>query len=903
MNIKKEKKQLNPIILIDGNIYIYRFYHALPKLKNSFEEPSNAIYGMVNMLLNLLKKYKPKKIIVIFDSHKKNFRHSIFRNYKNNRTSMPENLKVQISPLKSVINMLGIPTISIPTIEADDIIGTIAKKESRKGNTVLIQSYDKDMIQLVKKEIKIIYSTNSEIIDSNKIKEKYGFSPKKIVDFLCLIGDKSDSIPGISGIGKKTASILISKYGSIESIYKNLKKITPSVVRNSKKIISSLIKYKKSVFLFKKIITIKSDIYLNIEEKLKFSNPKILNLYLFFKYYNFNTWIKKIKNFNFFYQKKSIIKKKPSNFIIFSKKLKKNFHEIINTIEKSFSISFFLHFDNYKKKKKSLKGIAFSTNEKKTIYFPFKENISINDFQKIFENKKIKKISKNLKEDRKVLKENKITLKGDQYDIFVESYILNSKFGEKCNLYELKEKWIKNKIINKNEKKEKTFDNTKNNKKYTLRKNDVMIQTEIIFKLHQKLSNFFKKDKYNLFILNNIDLPLIKVIEKIENNGVLIDQHLLKEQSQKNALKLIDLKKLAHKLSNSSFNLLSNKQLQPILFKNEKSKKIKKNKNGNFSTSKTVLKALSFENPLAKIILNYRKLKKLQSNYLDTLPNMINPKDNRIHTSYHQTLTSTGRLSSKNPNLQNIPIRTKEGNLLRKSFVVPPKSIITAIDYSQIELRILAHLSNDPYLINAFKKNKDIHVLTASEIFNVPIFNVTNEQRQKAKVVNFSLIYGMTTFGLSKKINVTLKEAEKYIQVFFEKYQKVKEYIKKNQEFAFKTGFVYTVLGRKLYLPNINSKNIFLKKSAERSCINAPMQGTAADIIKKSMIEIDKYLSKKKLFSKIIMQIHDELIFEIKEKEYEKLYPKLIYIMENVITLKVPLKVSIKSGQNWGEIY
>ncbi|CAL4323677.1 DNA polymerase I [Buchnera aphidicola] len=893
MNIKnKTSNKSNPIILIDGNLYLYRFYYALPKLKNNFNEPSNAIYGMINMLLNLLKKYTPKKMIVVFDSFQKNFRHSIFKEYKVKRISMPDNLKVQIIPLKSAIKMLGIPTLCIPTIEADDIIGTIASKESKNGNKVLIKSYDKDMIQLVENNINIIHNVNGKVIGPYEIKKKYGFSSKQIVDFLSLIGDKSDSIPGVPGIGNKTALILIKNYGSIESIYKNIKNISSLIIRNSKKIVSLLIEHKKSIFLFKQLITLKLDIKLNIDEKLEFSNPKILNLCIFFKYYNINTWSEKIKDFDFFYKKK-IPKKKMNNFTIFSENLEKNINFFLKKIKESSMFSFFLHLDTSSKKIKELKGVAFSLSSKNTIYFPFNNKTSINNFKAIFENKKNKKISKNLKEDSQILEKNNIVLSGNQYDIFIESYLLDSQFGEKYSLEELKEKWINNK---------KKFTNIKNKKNHILNENDVLIQAETIFLLHENLWFRLKKNKENIFILNNIDFPLIKVIEKIEKNGVLIDKFILEKQSKKNILKLNNLKKIAYELANTSFNLLSNKQLQPILFKDIEFKKIKKNKNGNFSTSKYVLKELSLTNPLAKIILNYRKLRKLQSNYLDTLPNMINPVNNRIHTSYHQTLTVTGRLSSSNPNLQNIPIRTKEGKRIRKSFIAPKNTIIAAIDYSQIELRILAHLSNDPYLINAFKKNKDIHLLTASEIFNTSILNITNEQRQKAKVINFSLIYGMTAFGLSKKINVNVEDAQKYIDIFFKKYNEVCNYTKKIQKFALKKGFVSTILGRKLYLSNIKSKNIYLRQSAERSCINAPMQGTAADIIKKSMIEVNNFLTKKNFFSKILMQIHDELIFEIKEKEQSTILPELIYIMENIISLKVPLKVSTKLGKNWGEI-
>ncbi|WP_343152517.1 DNA polymerase I [Buchnera aphidicola] len=901
MNIKnKDLNKLNPVILIDGNLYLYRFYYALPELKNTFNEPSNVIYGMVNMLLNLLKKYTPKKIIVIFDSSQKNFRHSIFKTYKCKRKAMPENLKIQIFPLKSVINMLGIPTLSIPTIEADDIIGTIAKKEFKKGNIVLIKSYDKDMVQLVRDNINIIHTVNGKVIGPNEIKKKYNFHPKQIIDFLSLVGDKSDSIPGVPGIGNKTALVLIKNFGSIESIYKNLNNITSSIIKNSKKIISLLNEYKTSILLFKKLITINSNVDINMnKKKLEFSNPKILNLSIFFEYYNINSWSKKIKDFDFFYKKNTLIQKKLNNFTIFSHNSKKNIDYFLNKINQSSAFSFSLHLDNSLKKIKKLIGVAFSISEKDIIYFPFDKNISIKNFKEIFENKKNVKISENLKKDRKVLKKNKIILDGIQHDIFLESYLLNSQYGEKYNLCELKEKWIKNKENNTR----KNSTDIKKNNFSILNKNDVLIKTKTIFLLHKNIWNRLKKNKENLFLLNNIDLPLIKVIEKIENNGVLIDRSVLKKQSKKNVLRLNYLKKKAHQLANLSFNLLSNKQLQPILFKNVDLKKIKKNKNGNFSTAKNVLKELSFNNPLAKIILDYRKFKKLQSNYLETLPTMINPVDDRIHTSYHQTLTITGRLSSSNPNLQNIPIRKKDGEKIRKSFIAPKNTLIVSIDYSQIELRILAHLSNDPYLINAFRKDEDIHLLTASEIFNTSILQVTNEQRQKAKVVNFSLIYGMTAFGLSKKINVNVDDAQKYINIFFKKYNEVYKYTKRIQKFAYKKGFVYTILGRKLYLSDIKSNNIYLRKSAERSCINAPMQGTAADIIKKSMIEVDDFLTKEKFSSKIIMQIHDELIFEIKEKEHQEILPQLIYIMENIISLKIPLKVSTKLGKNWGEIY
>ncbi|MGP1930688.1 MAG: DNA polymerase I [Arsenophonus sp. ET-DL12-MAG3] len=923
----------NQFILVDGSSYLYRAYHAFPKLTNRVGEATGAMYGVLNMLISLIMQYNPSYIGVVFDAKEKTFRNKLFKYYKSQRSPMPDDLCKQIVPLYEMILAIGFPLLIIPGVEADDVIGTLALQASKKGLPVLISTGDKDMAQLVTSNIKLINTMTNTILGPEDIVSKYGISPKLIIDFLALMGDSSDNIPGIPGVGEKTALALLRGIGDLVTIYHNLPAIEQLRFRGSKTLAGKVEKHKEIAFLSYKLATIKTNVNLitNYDE-LIMREPNTKKLHMFFSHYEFKRLLVNLKNNNLLIKKTTKIPTtifvKKNDIILDKQHVKlfsKEHYQIISTkadllqlIKKLQSIKCFafnIETDNFDILSAHLIGFSFSIEKGETIYLPLRHNyldtqqqLSLDEvlemIKPILIDENIQKIGQNLKFDYSIMANYNIDIKNMVFDTMLESYILKSVAGfihhDMNNLVKryLNYKTIIFKDIS-DKKKQLTFNKITVEPTLIYSNKDVDVTLLLHKTLWPKLELKPKLKK----IFQQIEMPLVSVLSRIERVGVLIDINKLIKQSQEIAIRLIEIEKKAYSIADQKFNLSSPKQLQVILFKKFQLPVIKKTPNGIPSTNQEVLEELALIHELPKIILQYRNLSKLKSTYIDKLPMMINPKTKRIHTSYHQAITVTGRLSSRNPNLQNIPIKTEEGRRIRQAFIARKGYKIIAADYSQIELRIMAHFSKDKRLINAFINEQDIHRVTAAEIFCVLLSDVTNEQRRTAKTINFGLIYGMSTFGLSTQLGISFKKAMYYIDCYFEHYPDILNYIKYTRKQAAEQGYVETLEGRRLYLPNINSSNIIKRKASEREAINASMQGTAADIIKKTMILLDKWIETVKPDLYMLMQVHDELVFEVKESAIDRSQQKIKKIMEQSIQLIVPLKVYIGIGDNWDEAH
>lgn len=935
----------NPIILVDGSFYIHRAYHAFPKFTTSKGHPTWVIYGVINMINSLLIRYQPTHIAIIFDATNQTFRHDIFSKYKANRKRMPHDLYIQLDPLFKIIRNMGLTIFNIPNVEADDVIGTLAVSYAKTKNTVLISTGDKDMAQIVSPKITLLNTMSNIILTPEGVKNKFGVPPILIVDYLALIGDYIDNIPGVPGIGKKTAPLLLNKIGNLKKLYQNLDKIHTLNLRKYKTIKHILQMNKETAFLSYTLATIKTNIPIPNDSnyQLSIQSPNIDALLFLFEKYEFKKWLNDLKSktwlnkYNFIHQ--FLLQKKSKNItqkniehtllnVTQTQKIAKIVQNI-NTlytwikkvnIAKTFAIS--IYTDTFNVCNANIIHICLSIHPSEIIYIPVynnkhnyntKENnknfLNIEDIlfvlKPILENPKIKKIGQNLKFYCSLLYRYNINLAGIAFDIILEFYIL---YGT-SNYQDIKN-FLDENILN-------AFVNFRKNNDYYIHKNisfsklnDIQLQSSCasklinsIFNVHYLLWPKIQKDSKLKKIFEEIETPLISILSRIENYGVLIDKNLLNTYSIELDTRLHSLQTQAYQITGIPFNLSSPKQLQDILYNKHKLPILKKTPNGAPSTNEEVLKKLAKKYPMPKIILQYRGLSKLKSTYTSKLTTMINTKSNRIHTSYHQTRTSTGRLSSTSPNLQNIPNRHYEGRKIRQAFIAPNNFSIVAADYSQIELRIMAHLSHDFKLINDFIAGKDIHAVTASEIFFTELHLVTHEQRHLAKTINFGLIYGMSAFGLARQLSVTCKEAQKYVNRYFNRYPGIIQYMKYIRNHANKNGYVSTLDGRKLYLPNIHSTNISQKKSAERAAINAPMQGSAADIMKRAMISIETWLQQDTIPVRIIMQVHDELVFEVKNSIVNDAVKKIKQLMEECFILDVPLKVDVGIGKNWEQAH
>ena len=907
------KKNTSPLVLVDGSSYLYRAYHVpnLQHLTTSSGQPTGAVYGVINMLKRLLSEEQPSSIGVVFDAKGTTFRHQLYKEYKANRPPMPEDLQQQIGPLHDIVRALGLPLISIPGVEADDVIGTLAKHAVDAGHKVLVSTGDKDMAQLVTGDITLVNTMSNTRMNESGVKEKFGVTPNQIIDYLALMGDKSDNIPGVPSVGPKTAAKWLNEYESIEGLVKNADAIKGKVGEK-------LRDHLEQLPLAQDLTTIRCDLKLDVGiDELQITPPDNNKLHQLFSELEFKTWLKALDVDEERLTESEAQKSAPKEI---SRRLyeailtKKDLDRWLKKLEKAKLVAFDTETDNLDYMQANVVGLSFAVNPGEAAYVPFEHNYPdaptqlnreevLNKLEPILNANPPKIIGHNLKYDRSVLLSHAINLNGIQHDTMLESYVCNS-VASRHDLDTLCEKHLDHTNIHFEDvagkgAKQITFDQVPLEQAVDYAAEDA----DMVLRLHQVFWSELKRKSKQKELYENIELPMLTVLSNMERNGVLIDSKLLAEQTKQLSKRAQEVETQAYELAGEKFNLSSPKQIQEILFEKQDIPIIRKTPKGQPSTAEDVLQELAAKYPLPKLLLEHRTCSKLISTYTDKLPTQINPTTKRIHTSYHQAVASTGRLSSTDPNLQNIPIRTDEGRRIRKAFIAADGFQIMAADYSQIELRIMAHLSEDERLCEAFAQGEDIHRATAAEVFAVNLDKVESEQRRAAKAINFGLIYGMSAFGLAKQLGTTRTEAQQYVNLYFERYPGVKKYMDNIRERAREQGYVETLFGRRLYLPDIKNKNVQRRQYAERTAINAPMQGTAADIIKRAMIKIDDWTSDKQQQCKMIMQVHDELVFEVRQGEVDDIQPQVVDFMVNAADLSVPLVVDVAVGKDWDEAH
>ncbi|MHC6646887.1 DNA polymerase I [Alteromonas sp. HB246098] len=922
-----------PFILVDGSSYLFRAFHGLPPLTNSKGQDTGAIYGVVNMLKSLIKQYNPTHMAVIFDAKGKTFRDDIYKEYKANRPPMPDELRSQIEPLHTIIKAMGLPVIVESGVEADDVIGTLAKHATEKGIDTLISTGDKDMAQLVNEHVTLINTMTNQVMDVEGVNTKFGIPPELVIDFLALKGDKVDNIPGVPGVGDKSAQALLNGIGGIDDIYKNLDKIADLSFRGSKSMAAKMQEYEEQARLSYTLATISIDLDLDYDvEALMPSQADIEQLRDLFAEYEFKRWHTEVSALmaggdtsnsetTSSEDNSSAQESEKSTSVDIDKSKyetvldEARFNAWIAKLEKAELIAFDTETTSLNYMDAELVGVSFCIEEGEAAYVPvahdypdapaqLSREFVLEALKPILESDKVIKVGQHIKYDKNVLANYDIILNGIGFDTMLESYVLNST-AQRHDMDSLALAYLGHKTIHFEEiagkgAKQLTFNQIDLEEAGPYAAEDA----DITLRLHNAIWTKLKDIPELKNLLIDVEVPLACVLSRMEQEGVLIDSQRLSQQSQDLASRIAELESEVHEEAGEPFNLGSTKQLQHVLFEKMSLPVIKKTPKGAPSTSEDVLQELALEYPLPKKIMEYRGLTKLKNTYTDKLPKMINHRTGRVHTSYHQAVTATGRLSSTDPNLQNIPIRNEEGRRVRQAFVPREGNKFVAADYSQIELRIMAHLSGDKGLLDAFAHGKDIHKATAAEVFGVPLDEVTTEQRRSAKAINFGLIYGMSAFGLSKQLNIPRNEAQKYMDLYFERYPGVLEYMDSTRESAKEKGYVETVFGRRLYLPDIKASNGARRKGAERAAINAPMQGTAADIIKMAMIKVDDWIRKNASDDvTMMMQVHDELVFEIKEDKVETYVSTITALMESAATLNVPLVVEAGVGENWDEAH
>lgn len=925
----------NPLILVDGSSYLYRAYHAFPPLTNRAGEPTGAMYGVLNMLRSLILQYQPTHAVVVFDAKGKTFRDELFEDYKSHRPPMPDDLRAQIEPLHTMVKAMGLPLLAVSGVEADDVIGTLAREAEKIGRPVLISTGDKDMAQLVTPGITLINTMTNTILGPEEVVAKYGVPPELIIDFLALMGDSSDNIPGVPGVGEKTAQALLQGLGGLDALYGEPEKIAGLTFRGAKTMAAKLEQNKDLAYLSYKLATIKTDVELELGcEQLTVAPPAADELLELFKKYEFKRWITDVESGTWMQAKGAKPAAKPAQAAAATVTepeeeetattlSSENYVTIldeetlltwIEKLKKAPLFAFDTETDSLDNISANMVGLSFAIEPGVAAYVAVAhdyldapDQISrdrvIELLKPLLEDDSLLKVGQNLKFDRGILANYGVELRGIAFDTMLESYTLDSVAG-RHDMDSLSDRWLKHKTI--------TFEEIAGKGKNQLTFNQIALEeagryaaedADVTLQLHLKMWPKLQKIEGPLRIFNEIEMPLVPVLSRIERNGVKINPTVLHAHSQEIAKRLVELEQKAYEIAGEEFNLSSPKQLQTILFEKQGIKPLKKTPGGAPSTSEEVLEELALDYPLPKVILEYRGLAKLKSTYTDKLPLMINPKTGRVHTSYHQAVTATGRLSSTDPNLQNIPVRSEEGRRIRQAFIAPEDYVIVSADYSQIELRIMAHLSRDEGLLKAFAEGKDIHRATAAEVFGMPLESVTGEQRRSAKAINFGLIYGMSAFGLARQLNIPRKEAQKYMDLYFERYPGVLEYMERTRAQAKEQGYVETLDGRRLYLPDIASSNGARRAGAERAAINAPMQGTAADVIKRAMIAVDSWLEGEKPRVRMIMQVHDELVFEVHKDDVDAVSKKVHELMENSTQLDVPLLVEVGAGENWDQAH
>lgn len=907
----------NPLILVDGSSYLFRAYHVpyLQALSTSYGQPTGAITGVLNMIKSLQKDYPNGNIVVVFDAKGKTFRNDMYAEYKANRPPMPDDLRTQIAPLHEIIEAMGLPLLVIEGVEADDVIGTLANQASQLGIETVISTGDKDMAQLVTPHVRLINTMTNVEMNEAGVEERFAVKPNQIIDYLALMGDKVDNIPGVDKCGPKTAAKWLAEHGTLEQVMLNADKVKGKVGEHLRNALSHLP-------LSYELATIKLDV--KLPENVQDIKPTEIN------------FDKLIALSNQFELKRLLVETQQKEKLTSTAQItvpsytneptstrgdyctiltQTDFEIWLDKLKTADLIAFDTETTSLNYMEAELVGVSFSVKAGEAAYLPLAHDyldapeqldrtLVLGLLKPLLEDPAIKKVGQHLKYDKNVLANYNINLQGIEFDTMLESYVLNSvatrhDMDSLANLY-LGQKTIHFEDIAGKGAKQITFNQISLDQAAPYAAEDA----DITFRLHHVLWQKLNENKDLIDVFKEIELPLSPVLAKMEQFGVLIDSQKLAQQSQDLALRILELEKEVHELAGEEFNLGSPKQLQEILYQKMDLPVLKKTPKGAPSTAEEVLQELAINYPLPKLLMEYRGLSKLKNTYTDKLPKMINARTGRVHTSYHQAITATGRLSSTDPNLQNIPIRTEEGRRVRQAFIPREGYKIVAADYSQIELRIMAHLSGDKGLLKAFANGQDIHTATASEVFDTPVSDVSIEQRRNAKAINFGLIYGMSAFGLSKQLNISRHDAQKFMDLYFERYPSVLTYMEDTRQVASTKGYVSTVFGRRLYLPEINATNGIRRKGAERAAINAPMQGTAADIIKKAMIAVDQWIETLPVDDvRMIMQVHDELVFEIKQYKLSEYQSKIISLMEHAVLLDVPLIVEAGVGENWDQAH
>ncbi len=895
-----------PFVLVDGSSYLFRAFHALPPLTNSKGQPTGAVYGVINMLNKLVEEYKPEKIAVVFDAKGKTFRNDMYEAYKANRPPMPDDLRSQIAPLHELVEALGFPMVVVPGVEADDVIGTYARQATEQGVDTLISTGDKDLAQLVNPHVTLINTMNNLVLDEAGVVEKFDVPPSAIIDYLALMGDTADNIPGVPKVGPKTAAKWLKQYETLDNLVAHAEEIKGKVGESLRDNLDQLP-------LSRELTTIKCDVALDhVIADLGMREPQLDKLQQIYTEMEFKTWLSNLGADNG--SSEAGVAAQAQVETNYQTVLdKKTFEGWLDILKKADVFAFDTETTSLDYMKARVVGVSFAVEAGSAAYVPFghdyldaPEQLSEQDvlgaLKPLLEDENSKKIGQNLKYDAHVLANHNISLNGIAEDSMLESYVLDST--KRHGMDDLALRLLGLNTIH--------FVDIAGKGAKQLTFNEIDLEqagpyaaedADITLQIHQKLAAELEKEPALKRVYKDIELPLLNVLLKIERNGVKIDVPMLEAQSKQLAERMKEVESQAYEEAGETFNLASPKQLSMILFEKLEIPSSKKTKTGQYSTAEDVLQELAEEHLLPKLLLEHRSLSKLKSTYTDKLPLQVNEKTGRVHTSYNQTVAATGRLSSTDPNLQNIPIRSEEGRRIRQAFIAPEGYKMLAADYSQVELRIMAHLSGDENLLKAFADGVDVHRATAAEVFGVALEEVENEQRRAAKAINFGLIYGMSAFGLAKQLNIGRYEAQDYINVYFARYPGVKAYMDETREQAHDRGYVETVFGRRLYLPEINSRNGQRRQYAERTAINAPMQGTAADIIKRAMISVDATLANSKIDAKVVMQVHDELVLEVLEKDVEALVDLLTIEMEQAAELKVPLVVDIGIGDNWDEAH
>jgi len=897
-------KATKPLVLVDGSSYLFRAFHAMPNLSNVQGEPTGAIYGVVNMIRRLLADYDPEHIAVVFDAKGKTFRNDLYPEYKAHRPPMPQELAQQIEAVHEIIKAMGLPLLCIPGVEADDVIGTLAQQATEQGIDTIISTGDKDMAQLVNQHVTLIDTMKDVVSDEQGVAERFEVTPAQIIDYLTLIGDKVDNVPGVPKVGPKTAVKWLQEYGSLDGIIAHANEIKGKVGENLRDSLEQLP-------LSKELVTIKKDVELDVDPTtINRQPPDTEALRKLYSRFEFKTWLAQILGNKGQQQAEQAASEARYETIL----EQKAFDIWLNKLKQAELFAFDLETTSLDYMQAEIVGCSFAVTSGEAAYVPLAHDyegapaqLSRDDvlaqLKPLLEDAQQAKLGQNLKYDMSVLARYDIHMRGIAFDTMLESYVLDSTASrhdmDTLALKHLSHKTIHYEDIAGKGAKQLTFNEIEIDKAATYAAEDA----DITFRLHETLWPRLQQTPSLVSVFREIEMPLVPVLSRIERRGVLLDVDMLKQQSREFEKRLLELEREAHKEAGEVFNLGSPKQLQAILFDKLGLPVISKTPKGQASTAESVLQELAHDYALPELILEHRSLSKLKSTYTDKLPQMVDPETGRVHTSYHQAVAATGRLSSTDPNLQNIPVRNEAGRRIRQAFIAAPGHKFLAADYSQIELRIMAHLSQDEGLLKAFAAGEDIHRATAAEVFGVAPDKVSSEMRRSAKAINFGLIYGMSAFGLARQLDIERGMAQQYIDLYFARYPGVKAYMDETRERARQQGYVETVFGRRLYLPEIKASNMARRQYAERTAINAPMQGTAADIIKRAMIELDGVIEKSKLDIHMIMQVHDELVFEVADDIVEQASDIITNSMVSAASLAVPLIVDVGIGNNWDEAH